>query len=326
MIGHYQESFAGLPVCDYTSTDTGADADDLPPAESAAWRIATNWDDSRPFPELWTAFLDTVAADRVRAVIIGDWWGDDGYSDVRPVLDALIASADRLPALRGLFLADVMSEQCQLSWLRMDDVAPVLEAYPRLEEFTVRGCGSGGLAFRPVRHERLRVLRFESGGLPGEVVRAVGASELPRLEHLALWLGVEQYGGDATVADLAPVLSGARFPALTHLGLQDSELQDEIAAAVASAPVVAQLASLDLSMGTLGDAGAEALLTGQPLTHLLALDLHHHYLSDAMMRRVCDALEPSGVEVNVAEQEEPDRWDDDDDGEEEEYRYVAVSE
>lgn len=322
MIDDYLEFFAGLPVSDYTSGDVGADATDLPPADAVAWRITTGWD-SHSFTELWTAFLDTVAADRVRAVVIGSWWGDD-YSDVRPVLDALIASADRLPALRGLFLADVGSEQCELSWLRMDDVTPVLEAYPRLEEFTVRGCGSGDLAFRPLRHERLRSLRFESGGLPGEIVRAVGASELPRLEHLALWLGVEQYGGDATVADLAPVLSGARFPALTHLGLQDSEIQDEIAAAVASAPVVAQLTSLDLSMGTLGDEGAEALLTGQPLTHLGRLDLHHHYLSDAMMRRVCDALEPSGVEVNVSEQEEPDRWDDDDD--EEEYRYVAVSE
>ncbi|WP_055557437.1 STM4015 family protein [Streptomyces sp. NBRC 110028] len=322
MIDDYLESFAGLPVTDYTGADTGADASDLPPADAVAWRISAC--DDRPFAELWAKFLDTVAADRLRAVVIGSWWGDGDYSEVRPVLDALIASADRLPALRGLFLADVMPEECELSWLRMDDVTPVLEAYPLLEEFAVRGCGSGGLAFRPVRHERLRALRFESGGLPGEIVRAVGASELPRLEHLALWLGVEEYGGDATVADLAPVLSGARFPRLTHLGLQDSEIQDEIAAAVASAPVVAQLTSLALSLGTLGDAGAESLLTGQPLTHLRALDLHHHYLSDAMMRRVCDALEPSGVEVNVAEQEEPE-WDGGNDGEEE-YRYVAVSE
>ncbi|MGR3933052.1 STM4015 family protein [Streptomyces sp. BRA346] len=325
MIGHCQESFAGLPVADYSCGDTGVDAADLPSADAVAWRIATGWDGDRPFTELWADFLDTVAADRVRAVIIGAWWGNDGYTSVRPVLDALIASADRLPALRGLFLADVMSEQCELSWLDLDDVTPVLEAYPRLEEFTVRGCGMGGLGFRPLRHERLRSLRFESGGLPGEVVRAVGASELPRLEHLALWLGVEQYGGDATVADLAPVLSGARLPAMTHLGIQDSEIQDEIAAAVAAAPVVAQLASLDLSMGTLGDEGAEALLSGQPLTHLERLDLHHHYLSDAMMRRVCDALEPSGVEVNVSEQEETEVWDDLGDGEEE-FRFVAVSE
>ncbi|MGW2328674.1 STM4015 family protein [Streptomyces sp. NPDC001700] len=325
MIGHHRESFAGLPVSDFASTDIGADADDLPPADSVAWRLSLDWEDSRPFIELWADFLDTVAAEHVRAVIVGSWWGSEDYSTVRPVLDALIASADRLPALRGLFLADVMSEECELSWLPMDDVTPVLAAYPLLEEFTVRGCGMGDLGFRPVRHERLRSLRFESGGLPGEIVRAVGASELPRLEHLALWLGVEQYGGDATVADLAPILTSGRFPALTHLGLQDSEIQDEIAAAVAAAPVVAQLTSLDLSMGTLGDEGAAALLDGQPLTHLQRLDLHHHYLSDAMTRRMCDALEPSGVAVDVSDPEKTDVWDDLGDGEEE-FRFVAVSE
>ncbi|MFD7503577.1 STM4015 family protein [Streptomyces sp. NPDC059850] len=325
MIGNYLDSFIGLPVSHFSGADSVADVTDLPSADSVAWRIDSGWNDGNPFTEVWTEFLDIVAADRVRAVIVGSWWGSEDYSTVRPVLDALIASADRLPALRALFLADVMSEECELSWLPMDDVTPVLEAYPLLEEFTVRGCGMGDLAFRPVRHERLRSLRFESGGLPGEIVRAVGASELPRLEHLALWLGVEQYGGDATVADLAPILTSGRFPALRHLGLQDSEIQDEIAAAVASAPVVAQLTSLDLSMGTLGDEGAAALLDGQPLTHLDRLDLHHHYLSDAMTRRVCDALAPSGVEVDVSEQEETEIWDDLSDGEEE-FRFVAVSE
>ncbi|GAA4600549.1 hypothetical protein GCM10023195_00170 [Actinoallomurus liliacearum] len=37
---------------------------------------------------------------------------------------------------------------------------------------------------------------------------------------------------------------------------------------MASAPVVARLEVLDLSMGTLSDDGATALLSGQPLTHL----------------------------------------------------------
>nr|BFE77740.1 hypothetical protein GCM10020093_003410 [Planobispora longispora] len=143
---------------------------------------------------------------------------------------------------------------------------------------------------RPVRHESLRVLRFESGGLPGHVVRATGACDLPALEHLEMWLGVERYGGDATAADLEPILSGERLPALRHLGLQDSAMQDEIAAAVATAPVVARLESLALSMGVLTDEGAEALLSGQPLTHLKRLDLHHHFLSDAMTERVRAAL------------------------------------
>ncbi|MBB4936522.1 hypothetical protein FHR32_000827 [Streptosporangium album] len=46
--------------------------------------------------------------------------------------------------------------------------------------------GSEGLRLRPVRHEHLTVLRFETGGLPGHVVRALSKCELPTLEHLEL--------------------------------------------------------------------------------------------------------------------------------------------
>ncbi|MES4903879.1 MULTISPECIES: STM4015 family protein [unclassified Streptomyces] len=326
MISECLETFAGLPVTEFGTS--GTDACDLPPADAVAWRLACGWDDELPFDKLWRDFLETVPADRVRAIVIGSWWGEGGYDSVQPVIDRLTESAGGLPALRSIFLGDVTAEECELSWLEMTDVAPVVEAYPLLEEFVVRGCGYGGpeeaLAFSPVRHERLRTLRFESGGLPASVVRAVCDSELPRLEHLALWLGVDQYGGDATVADLAPLLAGGRFPELRHLGLQNSEIQDEIAAAVAAAPVVAQLATLDLSMGTLTDTGAEALLGGQPLTHLMLLDLHHHYLSEELAQRLRDALEPRGVEVDLSEQQQGERYEWDDSNEE--HRYVAVSE
>ena len=87
-----------------------------------------------------------------------------------------------------------------------------------------------------------------------------------------------------------------------------------MAAAGAAAPVVARLAELDLSMGILSDVGAEALLAGQPLTHLRRLNLAHHYLSPAMAERLVAEL--PGVDVDVSDEQE------DDDGE----RYVAVAE
>lgn len=326
MISDYQDSLAGLPVVDFLHCVEG-DATALPAADAVAWRLAIDYDTERPFAEVWRQFQDTVDPAGVRAVVVGAWWDGD-YDPIKPVLDLLVASAPRMPGLRALFLADVLAEECEVSWLQMADVTPVLEAFGSLEEFAARGCGYNGpeesIALRPFRHERLRTLRLESGGLPGDVVRAVGASELPALEELELWLGVEHYGGDAAVADLAPVLAGARFPGLRRLGLMNSEIQDEVAAAVAAAPVVAQLESLDLSMGILTDTGAEALLNGQPLTHLTRLDLHHHYLSDAMMERVREALEPSGVEVDLTGQETASTWEFQ--GEVRESRYVAVSE
>lgn len=317
-VAHHFETFHGLPV--RTLPEPGEAA--LPAAGDVAWRLDCYEAGELPFAEVWRSFTDRVPSTDVRALVIGPWWNDE-YTELRPALELILADAARFPALRALFLADVTGEECEISWLRLTDVTPVLEAFPLLEEFGVRGGESGmsePLSLRPLRHEALRVLRFESGGLPAQVVRAVGACELPALEHLELWLGVTHYGGDATVADLAPVLTAGRFPALRHLGLQDSEVQDEIAAALASAPVVAQLESLSLSMGTLTDAGGEVLLGGQPLTHLKRLDLHHHFLSDAMADRVRTALGSAGTEVDLSGQQTPRRHRD------EEWRYVAVSE
>ncbi|MFG3062759.1 STM4015 family protein [Streptomyces sp. NPDC048231] len=314
------ETFHGLPV--HTLPERPEEA--LPAAGAVAWRLDCHVAESMSFDDLWQSFVDRVPSTEVRALVIGPWWYDE-YSELRPALELILADAPRFPALRALFLADVTGEECEISWLQLTNVTPVLEAFPLLEELAVRGGDSQGLgeeplSLRPVRHEALRIMRFESGGLPAQVVRAVGASELPALEHLELWLGVSQYGGDATVADLAPVLAGGRFPALRRLGLQDSELQDEIAAAVASAPVVAQLESLSLSMGTLTDGGAEALLRGQPLSHLKRLDLHHHFLSESVADRVRTAFGSAGTEVDLSDQCAPHRWRD------EEWRYVAVSE
>ncbi|GAA2855456.1 STM4015 family protein [Streptosporangium fragile] len=307
--GLHRGDYAGLPI-----TGLRPPGAPMPAAGEAAWRVSADvYDAKETFEEHFARFVETVDTTGVRALIVGGW--NDAYENDSSVpVRLLVENAPRFPALRSLFLGAMPSEECEISWIQQSDVTPLLEAFPLLERLEVRG--GTGLELRPVRHERLRVLRFESGGLPAAVVRAVGESEFPALEYLELWLGVTEYGGDATVADLAPILSGDRLPALKHLGLQDSEIQDEVAAAVASAPVVARLESLAQSMGVLTDEGAEALLSGQPLTHLKRLDLHHHFLTDAMLERVRAAFAGTGVELDVSEQEEPD----------DDWRYVAVSE
>ncbi|MER5277233.1 STM4015 family protein [Streptomyces sp. NPDC002809] len=319
----HPETFHGLPVFTLPPPgEEGSTPASLPESGSVAWRLDCAWE-GPAFPGIWQRFLDTVDPAAVRALLIGPWW-PDGYTSFAPVAELIVSDAARFPALRALFLADVVGEECEVSWLEMSDITSLVEAYPRLEELVVRGGGDAvpeeeKLQLRPVRHLALKSLRFESGGLPGHVVRAVGASELPALERLEFWFGASWYGGDATVEDMRPVLSGSGLPRLRHLGLQNSEIQDEIAAAVASAPVVAQLESLSLSMGTLSDTGATALLNGQPLTHLTSLDLHHHYLTEPVTSRVRELCAREGVHVEL---DEADYWDPEDD----EPRYVAVSE
>ncbi|TDC53046.1 leucine-rich repeat domain-containing protein [Actinomadura sp. KC345] len=308
LIHRHLEEYAGLPV--YRFDEETEPDDDLPPAAGTAWCVATCFDED-PFDDVFARFLDAVDTTEVTALAIGYWGADYDQGAADPA--ALLAEAAAvLPKLRAVFLGDMTFEESEISWIQHSDISPLLAAFPDLERLDVRG--AAGLVLDPVKSANLKTLRFESGGLPAQVVRAVGASDLPSLAHLDLWFGVDDYGGDATVADLAPLLSGERLPALRRLGLEDSEIQDEIAAAIADAPVVARLESLSLAMGTLSDEGAEALLSGQPLTHLRELDLHHHFLTDPMMERLKAAL--PGVKVNVDEQDPRG------DGR----RYVAVAE
>lgn len=298
--------FAGLPVVAF---DPHAE----PPAEPSkvAWRIDTDYDSGQALFDLrLTALVESDWADQVTALVIGMW----GESDEAPPLPGLIAGASRLTGLRALFLGEMTFEENEISWIQHDDLAPLLAAYPALEVLRVRG--SEGLRVTPLRHAALRELAFESGGLPAAVVRSVVECELPELAHLELWLGTATYGGDATADDLAVILAGARFPQLRYLGLRNAEIADELAAAVAGAAVVAQLDTLDLSLGALSDVGAAALLTGQPLTHLRKLDLHHHFLSEELAGRLRDELDAAGVEVDLSDANEAEGDD----------RYISVAE
>ncbi len=330
---HLLESY-GLPVFDFPrpggsgrSRRSGRKSDaaaELPAVDAVAWRIsADTYDAEESWPEAFARFAAAVDITRVRGIVVGSW--KEAYADgPQPVIDTLLDARAKLTALRALFLGDMVSEECEISWINQGDVTPLLAGFPELEEFGVRG--GTGLSLQPVTHQRLRSLIVETGGLPADVVRAIAASDLPSLEELELWLGTSEYGADSEISDLAPLLAGTRLPSLRHLALCNSEIQDEIAAAVAAAPVVAQLETLDLSMGVLTDEGATALLGGQPLTHLKELDLHHNYLSDPLRERLREVLESAGVilDVDPGYAEEDQDQDEDEDGEV--WRFVAVGE
>ena len=317
--------FAGLPVAGFPALTTRQ----VPSVEpgAAAWRIQVEptWlgkDFSKDFAERFTAFLESVDVSQVRALVIGQT-SSDGMFESGIAVRLLVEHAGRFPDLRAIFFADVIREESDVAYIVHQDLMPILESYPLLEEFHVRGSNydelnESGDAFRPFKHDALRKLVFESGGLSAEVVRMVGESDIPELEHLEFYFGDPEYGGGAEVERIAWLLSGEKFPKLRHLGLRDAPNADEIAAALAHAPIVARLESLDLSLGALGDEGAAALLAGQPLTHLKSLDLHHHFISSAMTERLTEAL--PCVELDLTEQNEPDEWDG------EFHRYIAVSE
>ncbi|WP_237074083.1 STM4015 family protein [Mycobacteroides abscessus] len=291
LITEHSIRFHGLPVQEFVAGNTPV------PANHVAWRISVpSYDAEEQWPDLFTKFLGAVDPTTVTALIVGSWADPYDHSSAE-IVDALLAAAPQLPNLRALFIGDMTSEDCEISWIRQSDLTPLLTGFEELEELVIRG--GTDLQLQSVQHSALQRLAIESGGLPASVVRAVAASDLPALIDLELWLGTKEYGADSTVQDLAPILTGEHLPSLTRLALRNSDYEDQIAVAAATAPAIAQLKNLDLSMGVLTDTGAQALLTGQSLTHLTTLNLAHNYLSEDIKSQLQTALESAGVQLNL---------------------------
>jgi hypothetical protein len=308
-IEDHASEFAGLPVQDY---DPEAGIDD---PSGTIYRLSLDWEAEESITDLLARFLEEPDVGQSRGIVIGAWQGDDSGVGSDTIVEALVAARERLPALRALFLGDITSEENEISWIQQSDVTALFDAYPGLEDFRVRG--GSGLVIGRLRHENLRSLVVETGGLDAEVVRGIAASDLPRLEHLELWLGTGNYGRTVTVEDLDPILRGDRFPALRRLGLRNCEGADAIAQVVANTPVLSRLEVLDLSLGDLGDEGALALAASPGVARLKELDIHHHYVSDEAILK----LEALGIEVESGDRQEPHDW-----GDGEMHRYIAASE
>jgi hypothetical protein len=241
-------------------------------------------------------------------------------SDSSRVVEALVAAREALPHLTAIFLGDITYEENEISWTNQCDMTPLLAAYPNLEHFCVRGSINLSLGAN-LQHDHLQTLIVQSGGLSNFITQQVTKAHLPQLQHLELWLGTFSYGGDTTIEDIKPLLTEQLFPKLQYLGLRDSEIADEIAQTLQQLdpPLLKQLKVLDLSLGTLSDVGAAALLEIPAITRLESLNLSHHYCSEEMMTKLT-AL--PGVAVDVSDQQTDQ--DEEDDGTV--YRYVAVSE
>ncbi len=297
-------SFAGKRVVDFQ------DGEELSDPQATIPRLRIDYESDTSVVELLTQVLQSARADQLTGLVIGAWFGEESDADSSAIVETLVAAADRLPSLRALFFGDVTFEENEISWIQQTDVSGLWDAFPRLEIVSIRG--SNGLSLGKLRHNHLKQLTIESGGLPKEILAEVAAAHLPALEHLEIYLGDAGYGWDGTIADLAPILSGKLFPNLKYLGLRNSEIADEVAKAVATSPILDQIKILDLSLGTLSDEGAQALLDSAGIRKLKKLDLHRHYIEDALAQR----LKGLPIEVDVSDPQDPDG----------EYRYVSVSE
>lgn len=271
--------------------------------ERRAYAIHASYDDDGSPIDRFTALLADPKASLLKALVIGNWFGEACEDSPKEFIQQIVAQPDRLRGLVGLFAGDVVQEESEISWLNQCDWAPALHALPQLEEFVVRG--GNGLRLTALKHATLRSLTIQSGGLSADLVRDVVQARLPALKNLTLWLGCDSYGATYSIDDLAPLLSGNAFPQLEYLGLMNAEKADDIAVAVAASPILDRLKGLDLSMGTLSDKGGLALLKSSAIRKLAWLNLRHHYMSETVTKQ----FKTLGIEVNVSDRDSGDEDD-----------------
>jgi hypothetical protein len=303
------KSFAGLPVLDFKKSG------DIKDFTIVAPRVRCDYDDKETLVDFLSDMLDQPGAANITALVLGAWMENGEAYDVDPAkaIEFLVARKDRLSGLKALFIGDIISEENEISWIGQTDIAPIWGNFPELEEVGVRG--SNGLRLGRINHAKLRKLVVQAGGLPKVVVHDALEANAP-LEHLELWLGTDEYGGDSAMADLEPLMGGKLFPHLKTLGLCNSTYSDAIAERLATSPLLDRIAVLDLSRGTLTDKGAKALIASGKLGRLESLDIEHHYVSEAVVADLKNAV----PNLNAADHQEVDMDDD------EPYYYVAVSE
>ena len=203
-------------------------------------------------------------------------------------------------------------DDTEISWYSIGDLGKLWKAVPGLRTLITQG--GGGLKLGKIELPSLVHAEFRTGGLGKANARAIATAVAPSLEYLDVWYGDDNYGGDATVADVEPLLGRTDLPKLRHLGLMNSEFADELPEVLARSKLLPQLRELDLSMGCMTDDGARALAAHRDaFAHLDRLVVSLNYLSKA----------GTAVLKGVAKAVEAGKQRDDNDPE---YRHPAVGE
>ncbi len=293
--GMHAERFANRQVVEY-NLEIG-----ITNTVDTAYAIRCNYHDEDAVIRLGR-LLEDVKVGELEALVFGQWYSEMSEENSSRIIEALVAAKNKLINLKSIFIGDISSEECEISWIQQSDISPILQAYPQLEILQVRG--GDGLEFSPpIRHDNLKALIIETGGLSRDTVAQIFNMNLPALEHLELWFGSEDYGGNCWVEDLNPILFAEKFPNLTYLGLRNSQFADEIVNTIVGSLIIDSLSVLDLSMGTLSDVGSEQLFNCSAISNLDILNLSDNFISEKMVKKLCDRFSKFGVQVLVDRQE-----------------------
>jgi len=253
-----------------------------------AYSFAWNWEDKDGLEISFKKFLEDPKIAEIKTIVIGNY----GEFEVTPkeVVDLLLENKDKLKNITGMFFGDITYEENECSWIENMDYGPLLQAFPNLEIFKVRGGNS--LEFSFLDHQKLKTLIIETGGMPNTVFEAIAKADLPSLEHLELWLGSENYGFLASLELVASAYKGKNkenhLPALKYLGLRNSEDADKLVEQMKGDPILKRIETLDFSSGIMSNPGAKAILENEDMLLLKKIDLKHNFIANKLAKKLKD--------------------------------------
>jgi uncharacterized protein (TIGR02996 family) len=235
--------------------------------------------------------------------------GDPNEDDLQDIIDVLGKKAP--PTTRKITFGDNID---QISWHHTGKLNNLWKGVPNLRVLEME---TGSFEVGKIAAPQLERAIFITGGLTASCGKGIATAAMPKIKHLEIYYGTEDYGGDCSVKEVLPLLQRTDLPKLEYLGLKNSTFANDIARAVVGSNVIKQVKTLDLSLGTMTDEGARALADGKAsLAHLECLDLTRNYLTKdgiKLVKSICP-------KVITADQEEPDGDGDD------AYYYVAITE
>ena len=235
--------------------------------------------------------------------------GDPNDNDLQDIIDAI---GKKAPAtIRKITFGDNID---QISWHHTGDLGKLWKSVPNLRTLDIE---TGEFEVGKMVAPKLEKARFITGGLSSSCGKNIATATMPNIKHLEIYYGTDDYGGDCSIKQVKPLLDRTDLPKLEYLGLKNSMFQNDLAKAIPTAKILKQLKTLDLSLGTMTDEGAEALAAHpDAFKHLDVLDLTRNFLSKKGIALVKNLAK----KVITADQEQGDE-----DGEETHY-YVSVAE
>ncbi len=264
------------------------------------------WEDCNEQDKTVQTLIPEILADeefaQIEELIIG-CWGEAWEDSCQPILDGIVEQKEKFSHIKRLFVGDMDFEDCEVSWIIQGNYSKLWAALPNLKELTIKG--STDLELGEISHENLEALEIICGGLPTDIIEQITKAKLPNLKKLNLYLGSENYGFDGNEETIKKLLADSNFPKLEYLGINDSEIQDEVTKVVLSSKYMEQISTLDLSNGTLSDKGGELLCETLPkYPNIKMVDLHFHYLSNEMMKKLAEL----SVSINMEEQNKASKY------------------